>query len=87
MTIAKMTGLALAFTLGGALIGGLIGWCMGTFLPGFYQATVPYFNDDGQQPYAAQIGLGFGISQGLLMGFILGCIVLIATAIRTRKPD
>ena len=87
MSIAKMTGIAIAFTLGGAVVGGAIGWAMGTYIPGFYRATVPYFDEDGQQTSASEIGLGFGISQGLLMGFVMACVILIASAIRSRKPN
>jgi hypothetical protein len=87
MSIAKMTGVSIAFTLGGALVGGAIGWAMGTYIPGFYRATVPYFDDEGQQTSAVEIGLGFGIAQGLLMGFILACVILIASAIRYRRAD
>ena len=86
MTIAKMTAIAAGFTAAGSVIGGLIGWAFGRFTPDFYRATLPGSTHyEGNAPDPVQIGIGFGIAQGLLMGFILGCVVLIASAIRAKK--
>jgi hypothetical protein len=78
MSITKMLGVAVAFTFGGAVVGGLIGYVMGVFAPDFYRATV------SSQADPMQVGLGFGISQGLLMGFVLACVIFIAQAIRSK---
>ncbi|HZH98258.1 MAG TPA: hypothetical protein VEX38_04750 [Fimbriimonadaceae bacterium] len=87
MSIGKMTTLAVAFTSVGGVIGALLGWWMGAYLPDFYRATIREYSDIGRPFDPVQIGVGFGLAQGLIMGFVLACVVLIASAIYSRRPE
>lgn len=84
MSIAKMVVIALAFSSAGALVGGVIGWALGMYTPDVYRAWFST-ESNGRPLDPAQIGTGLGIAQGLILGFVLGCVVLLATAIRARS--
>ena len=81
-----MTWIAVGFCVAGGLIGGLIGAALGNFTPDLYRAWFPPDPHLDAPPYnPAQLGIGLGIIQGLVGGLLLGCVVLVATAIRSRK--
>jgi hypothetical protein len=79
MSIGRMVFIVLGFSLVGAVLGSTIGVLMGLYIPGFYYGAFPAT----QEP--VHVGLGFGFSQGMTMGFILGCVVLIVRAVLTQK--
>lgn len=55
--------------------GALVGWLMAIVTPA-------YFTDvyDTMESEAWQVGLGLGVSRGLICGVIIGCSVLLATS-------
>jgi hypothetical protein len=80
-------GRALAALLGCAaacgVTGGLIGWALGVFNPGYYRGVViggsrPDFN-------AIDVGIGLGSSQGLILGALLGALGVVALAWRGSR--
>jgi hypothetical protein len=65
---------AVAFGIGG----GLIGYSLGVFAPAYYRGVYR----SGQEAWfdPVQMGLGLGISQGAVCGVIIGCVVVLAVA-------
>ena len=61
------------------LMGGEIGWMLGTFAPSYYStmfpelAASPDFN-------LQQLGVGLGLTQGLGVGALIGCVLTIIAA-------
>lgn len=84
MTTGKMVGIAAGFAAVGAVLGGLIGAALGKFTPDLYRAWFQSPDPHAPALNTVQIGAGLGIIQGLLAGLLLGCSVIIATAIRNR---
>jgi len=76
-----------AFTLILAVIGGGIGWALGTFAPGYYRSVFR----DGNQPWfdPVSVGLGQGVTQGTAGGVVVGVIVvaLFIWRDRQRQPE
>src|SRR5262249_36996738 len=66
-------------------IGALIGLLLGVFAPGYYRAVFRY--GDSAEFNAVQVGIGLGLSQGLIAGLTIGCVVVLAvTWYRIRRP-
>lgn len=64
--------------------GALVGWLLALLTPDYYRAV---FELDPGSP-VWQIGVGLGLAQGLVAGVVVGCCVVLATAIyrsRIRK--
>jgi hypothetical protein len=64
----------LAFAIGG----GGIGYALGAIVPAYYQSVF----SNGRQPWfdPVAVGLGLGITQGLICGVIVGAVVVLAVA-------
>ena len=56
-------------------IGALVGWSMAIVLPAYFRDVY-----DTLESEAWQVGIGKGLSTGLISGVIIGCSVLLATA-------
>ncbi len=56
-------------------MGGLIGWLLSIVAPAYIREV---FNTLESEVW--QVGLGIGISRGLICGVIVGCSVLVATS-------
>ena len=65
---------------GGATLGGVLGALIGGFLPDYYHAV---FRNPGLN--AIEVGAGLGLTQGLGAGLVIGAIIVLATAISTRR--
>jgi hypothetical protein len=65
---------AIAFAAGG----GLLGYGLGVWAPGYYRGTWP----GGRRPEfdPAEVGLGLGVSQGAVCGVLVGVAVVLAVA-------
>ena len=61
-----------------ALGGAGIGLSLGIAVPTFYRSMFPNGNAPDFDP--AQMGLGLGLTQGLLCGLIIGCVVVFSVA-------
>jgi len=63
------------------IAGGLLGFTLGFGAPAYYRgvfrATEPGFNP-------VQVGLGLGITQGLICGMFIGSVVVVAVALSKR---
>jgi hypothetical protein len=69
-----------------AICGGggcLIGYLLGTYVPGYYRAVFSNGNSPTFNPVS--VGIGLGLTQGLTVGLIIGCVVVLAVAIRTPR--
>jgi hypothetical protein len=55
---------------------------MGLFLPDFYRAV--HFGD-GPVENPVQVGTGLGISEGLMLGFVLGVLIVLVQAFGKRR--
>lgn len=60
------------------LIGAAVGGGLGAFTPGYYRAVIPGGDRTDFVPW--QVGLGLGFTQGLILGLIVGCVVLLSAA-------
>jgi len=58
-----------------ALIGGLIGYAMGTFAPDYYR--VVFHNPPQGDLNPAHAGLGLGLTQGLVAGLVVGLVIVV----------
>jgi hypothetical protein len=70
---------------GFGVVGGLVGWAIGVFSPGYYRAVI----SGGRQPdfNPIDVGIGLGISQGMILGVIIGGIVTLALAWRRSRAE
>jgi hypothetical protein len=88
MSTEKMVGFVAAFAGAGAVLGGLLGFALGSFAPDLYRVWFGSGAHTGQRPYdPLQLGIGLGVLQGLVAGFVLGCVLLIVSAIRTKPTS
>jgi hypothetical protein len=66
--------------------GGLLGFTLGVGAPAYYRGVFRAANDPGFNP--VQVGLGLGISQGLICGAVIGSVVVLAGALsRPSRHD
>ena len=56
-------------------MGALIGWLLATITPAYFRDVY-----DTMESEAWQVGLGMGLSTGLICGVAIGCSVLLATS-------
>jgi hypothetical protein len=79
MTVFKAFAIILTSAIGFALVGGGVGWTLGTVTPAYYRTVYGYA---GQRPGfdPVQVGLGLGITQGLVCGVFVGVVVVLAVA-------
>ena len=72
----KGFGLVIASTFIFGIGGALIGLLLGLITPAYYESVF----DLALADEAWQVGLGLGLTQGLVCGIIVGCVVLLASA-------
>ena len=65
------------------MAGGLIGFTLGVGSPNYYRGVFHAAGDPNFSP--VQVGLGLGISQGLIGGAVIGCIVVLAAALSSSS--
>jgi hypothetical protein len=78
MTVLKGFLIVILSSLGFALAGALIGYTLGVALPGYYRAVFSSGREPWFEPVA--VGLGLGLTQGLLCGVAVGAVVVLAVA-------
>jgi hypothetical protein len=78
MTVAKGFLIIVSSGVAFALAGGLVGYSLGAFAPGYYRGVY----GSGREPWfdPVAVGLGLGLSQGLICGVIIGAVVVLAVA-------
>ena len=74
MTVQKAFAWILAFSGSFALLGTLIGFCLGRWMPSYYRSVFEGGNDASFDPIA--VGVGQGVTQGFVGGGILGVMVV-----------
>jgi hypothetical protein len=59
-----------------ALVGLSVGYTLGAVAPGYYRTVFRNGNSPEFDP--VQVGVGLGLTQGLLCGLVVGCVVVIS---------
>ena len=72
MTLQKIVVIVLSLTGAGTLIGAVIGWILGVETPSLYYALF-----DNRDINPVQVGVGIGVANGSLMGFVLGIVAVL----------
>ena len=88
MTIKKGIATILGCGIGGAAIGGALGYAIGVLAPGAYIGMFRLPPDGEIAP--TEIGLGLGIAQGLILGAVIGVLLVAIVAwyeVRTRQKN
>ena len=57
-------------------IGALVGWLIGTLMPGYYRSVFVGGNDPNFNP--VETGLGQGLTQGMVLGATVGLVLVLA---------
>jgi len=76
MTVARGFLIIIVSALGFAVGGGLIGYTLAVTAPGYYRAVFSCGREKWFEPVA--VGVGLGISQGLICGLTVGAVVVLA---------
>jgi len=78
MTVARGFMVIILSGLAFALGGGLIGYALGAIVPGYFRGVF----SSGREPWfdPVSVGVGLGITQGLVCGLALGAVVVLAVA-------
>ena len=75
--IITLTSVALA--AGGTLVGCLLG----VLVPEYYRTVFDQRGDPTFSPI--QVGVGLGFTQGLVAGIVIGCVVVLAVSVSSRR--
>lgn len=67
--------LVIATTIMFGAFGGIVGWLLSILTPDYYRSRF-----DALDSEVWQIAVGSGVTQGLIVGAAVGCVVLLATA-------
>jgi hypothetical protein len=78
VTVVKGFAIILLSMLAFAVGGGLIGYGLGAFAPDYYHSTFGHGPQVQLNPVA--LGLGLGVTQGLICGLVAGSVVVLAVA-------
>ena len=60
------------------LLGVAIGMFLGVVAPGYYRSVFANGTDPSFNPLA--VGAGLGLTQGLIAGVVIGCVITLAVA-------
>jgi hypothetical protein len=86
MDLVKAFFVVITSTILCTIIGGLLGWGVGTYAPGYYRAAFVRGRDPDFDP--VHVGLGCGINAGVFTGVVLGiAIVAILSWYELRKAQ
>ncbi len=86
MTLRKGLATVIGCATGGAVVGGLLGYAIGVLTPDAYVAMFRLPLDGQINP--AEIGIGLGIGQGLILGAAIGILLVAIVAwyeVRTKQ--
>ncbi len=78
MTVLRGFVITIASGLALAVIGGVLGYAMGTFAPDYYR--IVFRIPPGIELDPVQAGFGLGLTQGLLAGLFIGLVNVVAVA-------
>ena len=78
MTVVRGFIITMGSGLAFAVIGGLLGYVMGTFAPDYYR--IMFHIPPGIELDPKQAGLGLGLTQGFAAGLFIGLVIVVAVA-------
>lgn len=85
MTLVRAILTVAACTVGGGLLGSLAGLFIGLVAPDYYRLVYP----QSAGLNAIQVGIGLGLTQGMIGGAVVGIVVVAALALyfsRLNRP-
>lgn len=86
MSVARGLAIIVACGVGFGAAGGLLGFALGTGAPGYYRTVFRAGDDPAFNP--VQVGLGLGVTQGLIGGLVIGSVAVLAEALsRPTRPE
>ena len=88
MTVLRGFLIIVVSGIGFAPAGGLIGYALGRVAPAYYRGVFRRGEAPDFDP--VQVGLGLGMTQGLIAGLLVGSVVVLAVALsgpRRREKD
>jgi hypothetical protein len=83
MCVARSFSIIISSGIGFAFAGGLIGYALGRFAPAYYRGVYAIVEPSDFDP--VQVGIGLGISQGLIAGVLVGAVVVLAAGFSGRQ--
>lgn len=81
MTLGTGFAIVVVSTILFSLSGGGLGFALGRFAPSYYRTVYP----TGRVDDPVQLGIGLGTTQGAIAGVIVGCVIVMAVAISSRR--
>ncbi|MBM3969911.1 MAG: hypothetical protein FJ302_08620 [Planctomycetes bacterium] len=75
MSVAKALSLIIASAIAFTLIGGVVGFGLGRFVPNYYRTIARDGDAPGFDPLA--FGVGQGVTQGLIVGVAVGIALVV----------
>ena len=84
MRILRAVGIIVVSALVCGLVGAGIGGFLGRAAPGYYRTV---FRASGPEFDPVEVGLGLGLTQGLAAGLLVGCVLVLATALWNRRRE
>jgi hypothetical protein len=78
MTVLRGFGIVGASAMLCALVGLGIGYGLAVAIPSYYRGVFRDGNSPNFDP--VQVGMGLGLSQGVIAGLVVGCVVVLAVA-------
>lgn len=78
MTVARGFVITIASGIAFAVVGGGLGYALGTLAPDYYRVVFRIPPGGGFNP--VQTGLGLGLTQGLAAGLFIGLVIVVAVA-------
>lgn len=83
MTVPRAFAIILGTGLAGSCLGAAVGYALAVLTPGYYASVFPgRAAAPGFSP--VDVGVGLGLTQGLIAGAAIGCVVTLAVAVASR---
>jgi len=78
MTLLKALGTVVGLGAGLGAAGGAVGILLGVLAPGYYRQVFTIRDEAAFRPI--ELGLGLGVTQGVIWGLVLGVLIVVVMA-------
>lgn len=85
MSVARSLFVVVVCGMGFGAAGGLLGLTLGVGAPAYYRGVFSVGADPGFRPI--QVGLGLGVTQGVICGLFIGSVIVLAAAPSRRSQS